>query len=127
ASIVLYIRGAQALGAARSQMIFATAPFIGAFVAWTVLREPWTPAQAVAFGVMAVGVYLASTGRHEHEHAHETITHTHEHAHDDGHHDHEHEGLAPGERHTHEHDHHAVTHSHVHASDLHHRHDHGKE
>src|SRR5262249_14147870 len=54
-SIVLYIRGAQALGAARSQMIFATAPFVGALVAWTALREPLTPAQGLAFAVMGLG------------------------------------------------------------------------
>ena len=40
ASIVLYIRGAQHLGATRSQMLFATAPVRGGARAWRVRGEP---------------------------------------------------------------------------------------
>ena len=39
ASITLWVRGAQQLGAARGQVIFATAPFLGAVLAWVVLGD----------------------------------------------------------------------------------------
>jgi drug/metabolite transporter (DMT)-like permease len=39
-SLVLYIAGAQQLGAARSQMIFSTAPFWGVAISWALLSEP---------------------------------------------------------------------------------------
>ena len=37
ASITLWVRGAQQLGAARGQVIFASAPFLGAVLSWVVL------------------------------------------------------------------------------------------
>ena len=39
ASIVLWVKGARDLGAARGQVIFATAPFIGVLIAWLALGE----------------------------------------------------------------------------------------
>ncbi|MEZ5255638.1 MAG: DMT family transporter [Ilumatobacteraceae bacterium] len=39
ASITLWVTGARELGAARAQLVFATAPFLGAIVAWTVVAD----------------------------------------------------------------------------------------
>ncbi len=124
-SIVLYIHGAQHLGATRSQVLFSTAPFFGGLLAWTLLREPIDPAQLIAVAVLIPSIWLLLTARHDHEHAHEAHTHTHSHRHDDGHHDHSHEGQAASSRHTHEHSHECGTHTHPHLPDLHHRHEHG--
>lgn len=122
ASIVLYVRAAQHLGATRSQMAFATAPFLGAALAWTV--EPVLAVQVVAGLLLAGAVALSLTGRHHHEHAHGRLVHTHLHRHAEGHHDHHHPGLPDGAWHTHEHRHEPVVHSHPHQPDLHHRHEH---
>ncbi|MEM6926805.1 MAG: DMT family transporter [Myxococcota bacterium] len=124
ASIVLYIRGAQHLGATRSQMLFSTAPFLGVGLAWLGLGEPAEGVQLLAGAVMigSLGVMLST--RHAHEHAHEALTHTHLHCHDDGHHGHTHPDLPPGAWHTHEHSHEAMAHAHAHQPDLHHRHPH---
>ena len=126
-SIVLYITGAQQLGASRSQLLFATGPFFGMAIAWAVLRESVEPAQLLAVPAMAVGLLLLLTGRHEHEHAHAAVTHTHRHHHDDGHHGHAdlpgHVGPARA-WHTHVHTHAGQRHGHAHVSDLHHRHEH---
>lgn len=127
ASIVLYIRGAQQLGATRSQMLFATAPFLGVLMSWVGLGEPVQALQIAAAVGMVIALGLLFSSRHEHEHAHAAITHTHAHRHDDEHHDHEHDGLPPEVWHTHEHAHGPVVHHHPHVPDLHHRHrhDHG--
>lgn len=126
ASVVLYVRGAHALGATRAQLVFATAPFWGATGAWLLLREPFSAAQAGAGALMALAIVAFATDRHEHRHAHAAESHDHEHRHDDGHHDHVHEGLPPSTRHAHAHSHQAREHSHGHHPDLHHRHDHGE-
>ena len=126
ASIVLYIQGAQQLGATRSQMLFATAPFLGMAAAWGGLGEPVLPVQALAALVMAVALGLLLNSHHAHEHAHEAMVHTHPHRHDDGHHTHTHPDLPPEVWHTHEHTHEPMVHSHPHVPDLHHRHRHGR-
>jgi len=41
-SITLWVAGARDLGAARGQLVFATAPFVGAIVAWTVFSDQIT-------------------------------------------------------------------------------------
>jgi len=123
-SIMLYIFGAQQLGATRSQLLFATSPFLGVILAWTVLREPIQPAQLAAAPCIGAGLYLMLTARHEHGHTHEAMAHTHSHRHDDGHHTHVHPGLPTSTRHTHPHEHEPVTHTHPHVPDLHHRHEH---
>lgn len=124
ASIALYIRGAQQLGASRSQLLFSTAPFFGLLVATIGWGEPLTPALVVSGVLMAAGVALLSTARHAHEHGHEALEHTHRHRHDDGHHDHVHAGLPAHHAHTHAHHHAPLRHSHPHVPDLHHRHGH---
>jgi drug/metabolite transporter (DMT)-like permease len=123
-SIMLYISGAQQLGASRSQLLFSTSPFLGMILAWTFLHESVQPVQLLAAVVMVAGLYLMLTARHEHEHTHESLSHTHGHRHDDGHHDHVHPGLPASTRHTHPHDHGPMTHRHPHVPDLHHRHTH---
>jgi len=125
ASIVLYIRGAQQLGATRSQMLFATAPFLGVLVSWLGLGEAVEVAQVLSGGGMVAALVVLFSSRHEHEHAHPATIHTHAHRHDDGHHDHVHDGLPKEVWHTHEHAHEAVVHRHPHVPDLHHRHGHG--
>lgn len=122
-SITLWVKGARDLGAARGQVIFATAPFIGAVIAWTVLGEDVVTLQIVAVLLAATGVAVSLDSSHHHEHRHESITHDHEHVHDDDHHDHAHPGGFSG-RHSHPHHHPATHHAHPHVPDLHHRHDH---
>ena len=90
ASITLWVRGAQQLGAARGQVIFATAPFIGAVLSWVVLSDSIEAVQVIAMGIAAVGVGLSLRSDHLHQHHHHVTVHTHEHDHDDGHHDHAH-------------------------------------
>lgn len=125
-SLLLYVAGAQTLGAARSQLAFASAPAAGLVVAWTWLGEPVAGVELAAAALMAVGVLLLFGSEHEHEHEHQAVTHSHAHTHDDGHHEHDHlhPGLAAHVRHTHEHAHPPVRHRHAHVPDLHHRHAH---
>jgi drug/metabolite transporter (DMT)-like permease len=124
-SLLLYIRAAQQLGAARSQLLFATGPAWGLAVAWLVLREPFAWQQLVAIVMMASAVWLLNRERHGHEHTHEPVSHTHWHRHDDGHHEHAHETeVASQTWHSHVHAHGRMTHSHEHRPDLHHRHEH---
>jgi drug/metabolite transporter (DMT)-like permease len=122
ASITLWIAGARDLGAARGQLIFATAPFIGALVAWTVLGDEITARQLLAFLIAASGVAFVLGSDHEHEHEHRPTQHTHDHLHD-RHHAHHAEPVPP-QRHTHLHEHTSFVHRHPHLPDLHHRHDH---
>lgn len=123
ASIMLWISGAREVGAARGQVIFAVAPFVGAVLSWWLLDEPVTVRAMTALALAAVGVALVLRSGHEHTHAHEPLSHEHEHTHDDGHHDHVHPDGFTG-RHSHAHQHAAAVHSHPHVPDLHHRHDH---
>ncbi len=123
-SVMLYMAGAQHLGAGRSQLLFSASPFVGVLVAWTALHEPIRATQIAAAGLIATGIALMLTARHEHRHRHEPVRHTHSHRHDDGHHDHVHRGLPAGTRHMHPHEHGAIEHAHPHLPDLHHRHPH---
>ncbi len=122
-SITLWVRGARDLGAARGQVIFATAPFIGATIAWTVLGEHVAGLQVVAVVMAATGVGVSLRSDHEHDHRHDLHQHDHEHVHDDDHHSHVHADGHIG-RHSHPHNHGVLVHAHPHVPDLHHRHDH---
>jgi drug/metabolite transporter (DMT)-like permease len=123
-SITLWVKGARDLGAARGQVIFATAPFVGALIAWVALNDPVTGAQLLAAALAAGGVWLSLDSVHEHPHRHEPITHDHEHTHPDPHHTHPHADGFEG-RHSHPHTHEGVlVHAHPHVPDLHHRHPH---
>ena len=89
-SITLWVRGARDLGAARGQVIFAAAPFVGAVIAWVALGDPVTVVQLMAMVLAGGGVWLSLNSGHEHRHAHAPAEHEHEHVHDDAHHDHHH-------------------------------------
>jgi drug/metabolite transporter (DMT)-like permease len=123
-SLVLFIVALRNLGTARTGAYFSVAPFFGAAIALTVLGEPATWGFWVAAALMALGVWLHLTERHEHAHTHEPLEHAHGHVHDE-HHRHEHAGDWDGAQpHSHRHRHERLKHSHPHYPDLHHRHDH---
>jgi drug/metabolite transporter (DMT)-like permease len=127
ASLVLFVIGLRGLGTARTGAYFSVAPFFGALVAIAWLGEPVTLALLAAGVLMAIGVALHLSERHEHTHAHDALTHSHEHVHGAGdeHHDHRHDPpVAPGTRHSHTHEHRPMVHSHPHFPDAHHRHQH---
>jgi drug/metabolite transporter (DMT)-like permease len=123
-SLALFVVALRGLGTARTGAYFSTAPFAGAALSIALLGEPLTAGLAVGGVLMAAGVWLHLSERHEHRHTHVPATHTHEHEHDE-HHQHAHDAADPqGERHTHEHVHASMTHSHAHYPDSHHRHGH---
>jgi len=124
-SIILYITAAQALGATRTQTVFASAPFWGLALSAVLLGEGITWLQMASAALLAVSVVMLFRLKHGHLHVHDAIGHTHPHSHDDGHHDHGHAHEFPvSGRHTHHHDHGEVVHTHDHYPDLHHRHSH---
>lgn len=123
-SLVLFVMALRHLGTARTSAYFSIAPFAGALAAIVWLHEPVTLRFLLAAALMAVGVWLHLTERHEHEHRHEALEHEHEHTHDE-HHQHDHpQAVEPGARHRHWHRHLPLTHQHHHFPDSHHRHGH---
>lgn len=122
-SITLWVKGARDLGAARGQVIFAIAPFVGAVISWTLLGEPASTSQIVALGIASVGIALSLQTTHSHRHHHVALEHEHEHSHDDAHHQHPHSPQVAG-RHTHRHTHEPIDHAHPHYPDIHHGHSH---
>jgi drug/metabolite transporter (DMT)-like permease len=122
-SLVLFIVSMRHVGTARAGAYFSVAPFFGAVLA-VALGGSVTVPLVIATGLMAVGVWLHLTERHEHEHTHDAVTHDHWHVHEEHHrHDHDEPGAA-GVRHRHPHTHDELTHSHEHYPDAHHRHAH---
>jgi drug/metabolite transporter (DMT)-like permease len=121
-SLVLFVLGLRHLGSARTGAYFSLAPFLGALIAIVLLSEPVTVQLISAGALMAFGLWLHLTERHEHDHAHEAIEHENNHVHDP-HHQHAHEGVAT-EPHSHWHRHEPLRHRHAHYPDLHHRHEH---
>jgi hypothetical protein len=123
-SLTLFVLGLRYLGTARTGAYFSLAPFIGALLSLILLDEPFTVRLVAAGTLMAVGLWLHLTERHEHEHAHEALEHEHRHTHD-AHHKHSHLPSDPqGEPHSHWHQHKPLVHLHPHYPDLHHRHGH---
>ncbi len=123
-SLVLFVVALRHIGTARSGAYFSLAPFFGGVIAVLVLGEPVTVQIAAAGFLMALGVWLHLTERHEHEHGHEEMAHEHRHVHDE-HHQHSHDGTEPqGEPHSHWHVHATLKHDHPHFPDIHHRHEH---
>lgn len=119
-SLVLFVVGMRHLGTARTGAYFSIAPFFGAVLA-VLSGEPVTLPLLLAGTLMALGIWLHLTERHEHEHAHEAMEHSHEHTHDE-HHQHLHEFLVePGTKHTHLHRHEPMVHVHAHFPDAHHQ------
>ena len=122
-SLALFVVGLRELGTARTGAYFSIAPFFGAMLA-LMMGEVVTVPLLIAGVLMAIGVWLHLTERHEHRHTHEATEHEHEHTHDI-HHQHEHDSaILPGAKHSHRHRHDPLTHTHAHFPDAHHRHDH---
>jgi drug/metabolite transporter (DMT)-like permease len=123
-SLALFVVALRGLGAGRTGAYFSVAPFIGAALAVLLDREPLTAQLMLAGTLMAIGVWLHLSERHEHLHAHPELIHEHAHVHD-LHHRHAHDGQWDGrEPHTHRHLHAAMTHRHPHFPDIHHQHEH---
>jgi drug/metabolite transporter (DMT)-like permease len=123
-SLVLFIVGMRHLGTARAGAYFAIAPFFGALLA-VALGDKVTWPMVLAGILMAIGVWLHLTERHDHRHVHPSAIHAHWHSHDE-HHQHDHtESVAAGTRHKHQHHHQPIAHSHDHYPDMDHRHEHG--
>jgi drug/metabolite transporter (DMT)-like permease len=124
-SLQLFLRAQRAIGAARTASVFAVAPFVGVVAAFA-LGTPWPGPQLVlAIALVAAGVWLHASERHEHSHHHVMTQHDHMHRHDDGHHGHDHHPMPAG-LHSHPHVHDPVTHSHEHSEDIHHVHPHAR-
>lgn len=123
-SVLLDAYALRLVGAAREAAYFATAPFLGALVAFAVFRERPELVDLAALAAMLVGVALLLRERHAHRHVHEPMEHEHGHVHDE-HHRHAHApGTPPGEPHVHVHQHDRLDHEHEHVPDIHHRHPH---
>lgn len=126
-SLALFVVGLRHLGTARTGAYFSVAPFFGTALAWFT-GEPITLPLMLAGLLMALGVWLHLSERHQHHHQHEALEHTHAHSHD-LHHQHDHvqaDGALPaaGEKHSHAHRHAPLAHDHAHYPDAHHRHSH---
>lgn len=119
-SITLWISGARFVGAARGQVIFALAPFVGALLAWPLVGEQPTARVAIAFTLTLAGVLIVATATHEHAHSHDTIVHAHSYDDDDLHHLPDAIALMGDGAHRH----YALSHAHSHLPDIHHRHAH---
>jgi drug/metabolite transporter (DMT)-like permease len=123
-SLVLFIVALRHLGTARTGAYFSVAPFFGAALALVALGDQTTAYFWIAAALMALGVRLHLTERHEHVHVHEPLEHSHPHVHDE-HHRHEYARSEDDNGpHTHAHRHERAVHSHPHYPDLHHRHRH---
>lgn len=122
-SLALFVVSLRHLGTARTGAYFSVAPFVGALLA-VLMGEAVTLQLTVAGALMALGVWLHLTERHEHQHTHEELWHEHEHVHD-AHHRHNHpEGMTSAHSHSHWHRHQPLQHTHPHFPDAHHRHEH---
>lgn len=126
-SLSLFVLALRHLGTARTGAYFSVAPFVGAAASLAIFRERPTALFLAGAALMAAGVWLHLTERHEHEHAHEAMEHDHAHVHDE-HHGHAHGPHDPPVTdpapHSHWHRHEPLVHTHPHYPDLHHRHGH---
>lgn len=123
-SLTLFVLALRHIGTARTGAYFSIAPFVGAAISILFLEDKLSIGYIASAALMAFGVWLHLTERHEHEHRHEPMEHEHLHHHDE-HHQHTHvPDDPPCEPHSHSHRHEPMTHSHAHYPDLHHRHDH---
>jgi drug/metabolite transporter (DMT)-like permease len=125
-SIVLFVFALRHLGAARTSALFGTAPFIGAFLSFILLRDIPTNMFIISVPFMILGAVLLLKEKHAHYHKHDAVVHEHRHCHDDYHHNHIHlDGeLSVHVYHSHLHIHEATEHFHAHSPDINHRHNH---
>jgi len=119
-SIAMWITGARLVGAARGQVIFALAPFIGALLAWPINGERLSSTAIVAFAVSLVGVIVVGSARHRHRHVHNVMVHAHPIDPSDAHHSTGAIEILAGTEHRHL----VLAHEHEHLPDIHHRHRH---
>jgi drug/metabolite transporter (DMT)-like permease len=119
-SITMWITGARLVGAARAQVIFALAPFIGALLAWPINGDRLTATTLVAFSVSLVGVLVVATSHHAHLHTHDLLVHTHPIDPSDPHHGPGAIEVVAGMQHRHL----VLEHEHEHLPGIHHRHTH---
>ena len=119
-SIAMWITGARLVGAARGQVLFALAPFIGALLAWPVNGDRLHATTLVAFIVSLAGVLVVASSRHGHMHTHEVFEHSHPIDSTDAHHQSEVIDTLSGSWHRHL----VLRHEHAHLPDIHHRHSH---
>jgi drug/metabolite transporter (DMT)-like permease len=125
-SLVLFIIAMRHLGTARAGAYYSIAPFFGALLA-VVLGDKVTWPMLLAGILMAMGVWLHLSERHQHRHVHPPVTHDHRHTHDQ-HHQHGHTEPVPAPAwHKHRHTHQPIAHSHDHYPDTDHRHAHGQD
>ena len=122
-SLRLYLLAQRAFGAARTGSVFAFAPFIGALLAIALGDRSLSWGMAVGGALMLAGVGLHLAESHRHEHQHDAEEHEHAHRHDDGHHEHPHDPMTEG-AHSHTHRHAPTRHVHPHVPDAHHTHRH---
>ena len=78
-SLTLFVVALRGLGAARTGAYFGAAPFVGAAIAIGVFHESTSPLFWVAGLLMACGLWLHLTERHEHPHWHGDLQHSHPH------------------------------------------------
>ncbi|MEO8265473.1 MAG: DMT family transporter [Ilumatobacteraceae bacterium] len=119
-SITMWITGARLVGAARGQVIFALAPFVGALLAWPINNDRLSSTTVVAFSISLVGVIIVGTAHHGHRHVHQAMRHAHPIDPQDPHHSLDAIDVLSGTEHRHR----ALTHEHEHLPDIHHRHGH---
>lgn len=123
-SLALFVVSLRTLGTARAGAYFSVAPLFGVVLSLAVWPQMPAATFWVAAVLMALGVWLHVSERHEHVHTHEPLVHSHPHRHDE-HHQHAHAtDEAQPEPHVHEHRHERLTHKHPHYPDVHHRHGH---
>ncbi len=119
-SITMWITGARLVGAARGQVIFALAPFIGAVLAWPVNGDHLTVTTMIAFSLSLIGVVVVATSHHAHPHMHGGSEHSHTLDVAEPHHNSDVTEVLSAAHHRHL----VVTHEHEHLPDIHHRHTH---
>lgn len=123
-SLTLFVLALRHIGTARTCACFSIAPFVGAAISILFLGDALTMGSIAASALMATGVWLHLTERHDHDHQHEQMEHDHSHTHDE-HHQHIHNpDDPPGAAHSHPHLHEPLVHAHPHYPDIHHRHGH---
>ena len=119
-SITMWVTGARLIGAARGQVVFALAPFVGAALAWPLVGEHLQARVLAAFAVSLAGVMIVATATHHHRHVHQAVEHTHALDPDDAHHRPPAIEIIDGDVHRHL----VLAHEHEHLPDIHHRHEH---
>jgi len=122
-SVYFYICAQRQLGAARTSVYYALAPFVGVGLSLLFFGQQFAMPFWIALLIMIVGTYFAVSENHDHQHTHEMLEHEHRHDHGDAHHDHTHEAPVVRE-HSHKHVHEQMAHTHRHTPDLHHIHTH---